>query len=71
MFKFFAEFFAQMMEMTAAVFGGMEEGEGMGMNTMDMFMDTPVLSVLNFMDALLPASPDEIVDGLLAKAHLL
>ena len=43
----------------------------MGMNTMDMFMDTPVLSVLNFMDALLPASPDEIVDGLLAKAHSL
>jgi len=67
----FAEFFAQMMEKTAAVFGGMEEGEGMGMNTMDMFMDTPVLSVLNFMDALLPASPDEIVDGLLAKAHSL
>jgi len=45
--------------------------EGLGMNIMDMFIDMPVLSMLEFQMNALPEAPEAIVDRMLAQAHAL
>ncbi|MDH7487590.1 MAG: glycoside hydrolase family 3 C-terminal domain-containing protein [Anaerolineae bacterium] len=57
--------FQQMSTQMQEAFGG----EGTGMDMSGFLMDMPLLSLLEFQENMLPASPDEIVDGLLAQVY--
>jgi beta-glucosidase len=48
------------------LFGG---DEGIGMDPLGMIMDMPLFSVLMFIQNFLPEPVEDIVDGLLQKAH--
>jgi beta-glucosidase len=51
-------------------FGGSEqEGEGLGMDVMDMFGDMPLVSVLKFVQQKLDRLAEDIVDDLLAQVY--
>jgi beta-glucosidase len=51
-------------------FGGSEQdGEGLGMDVMDMFGDMPLVSVLKFVQQKLDRLAEDIVDDLLAKVY--
>lgn len=52
-----------------SAFGMGENQEFIGMDMMGFLMDMPLRSVLEFQSHLLPASPEEIVAGLLAQVH--
>ncbi|MBW7881297.1 MAG: glycoside hydrolase family 3 C-terminal domain-containing protein [Caldilineaceae bacterium] len=57
-------------ERMGAVFGG--EGSGsdtIGMDMMGFLLEMPLLSVLHFQEAALPAPAEEFVDSLLAQVH--
>jgi beta-glucosidase len=47
---------------------GMEEESGLGMG-MAFMMDTPLLVLLNFMEAMLPEAPEEIISKMLDQVH--
>lgn len=49
-------------------FDGHEDG-GIGVSMMDMFMDTPLLSVLLFQQSALTMPAEDMVDGMLHQAH--
>jgi beta-glucosidase len=50
-------------------FDGHDDPEGIGVSMMDMFMDTPLLSVLMFQESALTMPAEEMVDGMLRQAH--
>jgi beta-glucosidase len=62
----FAPLFQQMNEQMRANFGG---SEAIGMDPMGFLMDTPLVNLLHFLGSALPTSPEEFVEGLLAKVH--
>lgn len=51
------------------VFGTGGGTESLGMNIMDMFMDMPLLSALQFQRSALTMPPEDMVDGLLMQVH--
>ena len=57
--------FQQMSAQMQAAFGG----EVAGMDMSGFLMDMPLLSLLEFQENMLPASPNEILDGLLAQVY--
>jgi beta-glucosidase len=59
----------QMAARSRRSFGEDAGSEGIGMNIMDMFKDMPLLSVFGFLGSGLDQSPEEVVDGMLARAH--
>jgi beta-glucosidase len=58
----------QMTAQMQAAFGG-EGSEGVGMDMSGFLMDMPLLGLLEFQEGMLPSSPDEMVDGLLAQVY--
>lgn len=64
----FAPLYRQITEKMTAIFGG-GENEPAGMDTMGFLLDMPLSDMLQFMDSGTPASPEEIVTGLLAQVH--
>ncbi len=58
----------QMTAQMQAAFGG-EGSEGVGMDMSGFLMDMPLLGLLEFQEGMLPTSPDEMVDGLLAQVY--
>jgi hypothetical protein len=58
-----------MMGMIAATFGAAPTEAGFGEEIMGYLMNMPLRDVLGFQGDALPASADEIVDGLLAQVH--
>lgn len=50
-------------------FGGEDGTESAGMDTMGFLLEMPLLSMLHFQERDLPASPEEVVAGLLAQVH--
>jgi len=48
---------------------GSGDGDGIGMDVMDMMADMPLVSVLMFQQSALTMPADEIVDGLLMQVH--
>lgn len=64
----FEPFFQKMVDgmSQAAGIGEGDEG-GIGMDMMGFLMDMPVVSILHFQDALLPAAPEEMVEAMLAQ----
>jgi len=68
----FAAVFQQMMDGMNQVMGGDSDAHEMiGMDMMGMVLDMPLLSVLYFQDAALPATPEDIVNGLLYQVQQL
>lgn len=65
----FEPFFQQMMVQMRAVMGGGEEEGGIGMDMIGFIMETPLVSVLGFQEATLPAPAEAIVADLLQKVH--
>ncbi|HZU86227.1 MAG TPA: glycoside hydrolase family 3 C-terminal domain-containing protein [Anaerolineaceae bacterium] len=64
----FEPLFRQMAEhLIESMSGGEEDGEMVGMDVMGFMMDMPLLSVLHFQESALPASPEEMVAGLLGS----
>jgi len=61
-----APLFQQMNDQMRANFGG---SEAIGMDPMGFLMDTPLMNLLHFLGGALPTSPEEFVDGLLAKVY--
>lgn len=61
-------FIQQLPAQVQAEFGGVE-GEAIGMDTTNFFMDMPLPDRLHFLDFSLPSSPENIVDELLAKVY--
>lgn len=59
-----------MLQQIMSVFGGANHSE-VGMNLTDFMMDLPPSALLNFNSANLPASPEAIVEDLLAKVRAL
>jgi beta-glucosidase len=59
----------QMTAQMQAAFGGGEGSEGVGMDMSGFLMDMPLLGLLEFQEGMLPTSPDEMVDGLLAQVY--
>lgn len=57
--------FQQMSAQMQEAFGS----EGIGMDMSGFLMDMPLLSLLGFQENMLPASPDEILHGLLAQVY--
>lgn len=57
--------FQQMSAQMQEAFGS----EGIGMDMSGFLMDMPLLSLLEFQENMLPASPDEILHGLLAQVY--
>ncbi|NOK59291.1 MAG: Periplasmic beta-glucosidase [Chloroflexi bacterium AL-W] len=61
---------APLLEQMLGAFNGEEhENGGLNMDTRQMFLQVSLLGMLEFQEGALPASPDEIVDGLLAQVH--
>jgi beta-glucosidase len=58
----------QMTDQMRATIGG---DEAIGMDPMGFLMDTPLMGLFHFLGSSLPASPEEMVDGFLAKVHSL
>ncbi|MFN8439751.1 MAG: glycoside hydrolase family 3 C-terminal domain-containing protein [Caldilineaceae bacterium] len=68
----FAPMFQQMIAQMSAAFGvGVSQEAGIGMDMMGFVMETPLLSLLHFQEAMLPVSPEDLVDGLLAQVAAL
>ena len=65
----FAPLFEKMEAMGRHLFANEENTEAIGVSFMDMFMDTPLLSVLLFQQSALTMPAEEMVAGLLAQAH--
>ena len=61
-----APFFQQLIDQMRATIGG---DEAIGMDPMGFLMDTPLMNLLHFLGDASPTSPEEMVDGLLAKVH--
>jgi beta-glucosidase len=61
--------FQQMSAQMHATFGGGEGSEGVGMDMSGFLMEMPLLGLLEFQENALPASPGEVVDGLLAQVY--
>jgi beta-glucosidase len=63
--------FQQMMAQMSQTFGGdgTDGSESIGMDTMTFMLDMPLLAILHFVDAQLPASPEEIVGSLLQQVY--
>lgn len=59
----------RMKAMTSQMQGEGAGAEGIGVDFMDMFMDTPLLSVLMFQQSQLTMPAENMVDGLLMQAH--
>lgn len=59
----------QMAERSRRVFGEDGAEGGLGLSMADMFLDMPLLSVLEFQSAMLPEPPEAIIDRMLAQAH--
>ena len=57
------------LEPMKAAFGGGDESEGAAMDAMGFFLEITLLDLLYFQENMLPASPEEIVDDLLAQVH--
>ena len=51
-----------------ANFGG-EDNEQIGMDPMGFLMDTPLVGLFHFLGTAMPTSPEEMVEGLLAKVY--
>ena len=65
----FAPFFQQVLATLAATFVPDPETEGLSQDAMGYILDMPLPDVLDFQGDALPASPREIVDGLLAQVR--
>ncbi|MGC9394136.1 MAG: glycoside hydrolase family 3 C-terminal domain-containing protein [Anaerolineae bacterium] len=64
----FGPMFQQIAEGMDQVMGGDTDGSEMiGIDMMTMLMDMTVLSILYFQEAMLPATPEQIVDGMLQQ----
>ena len=63
-----ASSYQQMSDQMRTIFGG-DSGESIGMDPMGFMMDTPLAGVLHFLGGSIPASPEEMVDELLARVH--
>jgi beta-glucosidase len=63
-----APFYPQMQDQMRASFGG-NGGEPIGMDPMGFMMDTPLAGVFHFLGSSKPASPEEMVDELLARVY--
>ena len=61
--------FEQIQVHNRELFGADGDGEGIGMDVLDMMDDMPLVSVLMFQQSKLPMPADEIVDGLLMQLH--
>jgi len=46
-----------------------DDSDVIGMDPMGFFMDTPLVNLLYFFGDSLSSSPEDIVEGLLAKVH--
>jgi beta-glucosidase len=46
-----------------------DDSDVIGMDPMGFFMDTPLVNLLYFFGESLSSSPEDIVEGLLAKVH--
>ncbi|MBN2392513.1 MAG: glycoside hydrolase family 3 C-terminal domain-containing protein [Anaerolineae bacterium] len=68
----FEPMFQQMMAGFGEALGGESDADQMiGIDTTSMLMDMTLMSVLHFQDAALPATPEEIVNGLLQQVRQL
>jgi beta-glucosidase len=56
-------------EMSRQSFGDDQSEGGVGMDTMEMFFDMPLVSVLMFNQQFLTMPPEEMVEGLLRQVH--
>jgi beta-glucosidase len=56
-------------EMSRQSFGDDQDKDGIGMDTMEMFYDMPLVSVLLFNQQFLTMPPEEMVEGLLRQVH--
>ncbi|HUH96597.1 MAG TPA: glycoside hydrolase family 3 C-terminal domain-containing protein [Anaerolineales bacterium] len=63
-----APLYQQINEQMTANFGG-NDREAIGMDPMGFLLDTPLAGLFNFLGDVIPTSPEEMVDGLLAKVH--
>ncbi len=61
--------YQQFMAQMVASMGGGAVSERIAMEANDYLMDMPLMDVLYFQDQLLPARPEEIVDGLLTQVR--
>ena len=59
----------QMTAQLQSAFGEDETSEAAGMDTLGFLMDMPLRDVFHFQVRMLPESPEEIVDGLLAQVY--
>jgi len=59
----------QMAERSRRIFGEDGSEGGLGLSMADMFLDMPLLSVLEFQSAMLPEPPEAIIDRMLKQAH--
>jgi beta-glucosidase len=64
-----ASFYQQVNDQMRANIGG--DDAAIGMDPMGFFMDTPLAGLLHFLGSSLPTSPEEMVDGFLAKVYSL
>ena len=62
-----ASLYAQLNDQMQTVFGGSEQ---IGMDPMGFLMDTPLSGLFHFLGSVMPISPEEMVDDLLAKVHI-
>ncbi|MBN1877426.1 MAG: glycoside hydrolase family 3 C-terminal domain-containing protein [Anaerolineae bacterium] len=68
----FAPMFERMVAGMSQSMGGETDADEMiGIDIMTMVMDMPLLNVLNFQEAALPATPEQIVSSLLQQVHQL
>ncbi len=68
----FAPMLQQMMAGMNQFMGGDSDAHEMiGMDMMGMVLDMPLMAILHFQDAALPASPEDLVNGLLYQVHQL
>lgn len=68
----FGPMFQQMLAgMGQAMGGDSDANEMIGIDMMSMMMDMPLLSILHFQEAALPAAPEDIVNGLLHQVQQL
>lgn len=67
----FEPMYQQIKAQTAAMFGGGDEGDGLGMDPTGFMMEMPLLNLLQFQEHSLPMPADAIVDALLQQAHAL
>jgi len=67
----FSPMYQKMLDGMRKSMGGEDENEFIGMDMLGMLMDMPLISILHFQDRDLPATPEEIVAGLLQKVKQL